>query len=113
MADDMGAVSASEMVDAFSAVKDQVVGAVRDARERFELDRRMQENPWAVLGIAAGAGFVLGGGLWPTLRPIVKVLGRTVITPANVLAVAAAIGAMRAAQASPDGAADAPVGAPH
>lgn len=87
-----------ELVQAASAVKDQVVEAVQRARERLELDRRIQENPWLVLGLAAGAGFVLGGGLWPALRPLVKSAARAALSPANLLAVAAAIGAMKAAQ---------------
>lgn len=98
MAEDIGSMDPSEIAEAFSAVKDQVVDAVQEARERLEIDRRMRENPWLVLGIAAGAGFVLGGGLWPALRPIVKAAARAAIAPSNVLAVAAALGAMRAAR---------------
>ncbi len=79
----------------------------REAWERFaeevELDRRMQENPLAVLGVAAAAGVVLGGGLWPLIRPFVKAAARAALSPANLLAVGAAVGAMRAAQ-SRDGA---------
>ncbi len=73
----------------------------RDAWGRFaeevELDRRMQETPMAVLGVAAAAGFLLGGGLWPVLRPLVKGAFRAALSPANLLAIGAAVGAMRAA----------------
>lgn len=65
--------------------------------ERVELERRMRENPMAVLGVAAAAGFVLGGGLWPVLRPLVKSAARAAMSPTNLLAVGAALGAMRAA----------------
>lgn len=65
--------------------------------EEVELERRMRENPLAVLGVAAAAGFVLGGGLWPALRPFVKAAARAALSPTNLLAVGAAIGAMRAA----------------
>jgi len=57
----------------------------------------MQENPMAVLGVAAAAGVVLGGGLWPILRPFVKAAARAALSPTNLLAIAAALGAMRAA----------------
>lgn len=70
----------------------RVAGAV-------ELERRMEEAPLAVLGVAAAAGFVLGGGLWPVLRPFLKSALRTALAPTNLLAIGAAIGAMRAAGA--------------
>ncbi len=80
-----------------------VAEQARDAWGRFseevELDRRMQETPMAVLGVAAAAGFVLGGGLWPVLRPFVKGAFRAALSPANLLAIGAALGAMRAAGA--------------
>ncbi len=78
-----------------------VAEQARDAWDRFaedvELERRMQETPMTVLAVAAGAGFVLGGGLWPVLRPFVKSAARAALSPANLLAIGAAIGAMRAA----------------
>ncbi len=78
-----------------------VAEQARDAWGRFseevELDRRMRETPVAVLGVAAAAGFVLGGGLWPVLRPLVKGAFRAALSPANLLAIGAAVGAMRAA----------------
>ena len=96
MAEQMGSMDPNEIAQAISAVKDQVVDAVQEARERLEIDRRMRENPWLVLGIAAGAGFLLGGGLWPALRPMAKAAARAAVAPSNLLAVAAALGAMRA-----------------
>ena len=78
-----------------------VAEQARDAWARFaeevELDRRMREQPLAVLGVAVAAGFVLGGGLWPVLRPLVKGAFRAALSPANLLAIGAALGAMRAA----------------
>jgi enoyl-CoA hydratase/carnithine racemase len=65
--------------------------------ERVELERRMRESPMAVLGVAAAAGFVLGGGLWPVLRPFVRSAARAALSPTNLLAIGAAVGAMRAA----------------
>jgi len=64
-----------------------VAGQAREAWNRFaeevELERRMRENPLAVLGVAAAAGFVLGGGLWPVLRPFVKAATRAAMSPAT------------------------------
>lgn len=103
-ADEFGAIDPEEIAHAFSAVKDQVVEAVQQASERLEIERRMRENPWMVLGVAAGAGFVLGGGLWPALRPLVKAAARTALSPSNILAIAAAVGALKAAQLQTKGA---------
>jgi len=78
-----------------------VAGQAREVWDRFaeevELERRMRENPMAVLGVAAAAGFVLGGGLWPVLRPSVKAATRAAMSPTNLLAIGAAVGALRAA----------------
>ncbi len=80
-----------------------VAGQAREVWDRFadevELERRMRENPMAVLGVAAAAGFVLGGGLWPVLRPLVKAAARAALSPTNLLAIGAAVGALRAAGA--------------
>ncbi len=96
MAKEIGSMSPAEIAEAISAVKEQAVDAVQEARERLEIDRRMRENPWLVLGLAAGAGFVLGGGLWSALRPIARAAARAAASPSNLLAIAAALGAMRA-----------------
>jgi hypothetical protein len=98
MAERFGAFDPGEVAQAVSSLKDQVVEAAQQASERLELERRMRENPWVVLGVAAGAGFLLGGGLWPALRPVVKAAGRAAMSPSNLLAIAAAFGAMKAAQ---------------
>lgn len=97
-AEGLGAMDPQEIAQALSAVKNQVLEAVEQASERLEIERRMRENPWVVLGVAAGAGFVLGGGLWPTLRPIVKAAARSALSPSNLVAVVAALGAFKAAQ---------------
>jgi hypothetical protein len=83
--------------EALRSFGEQAREAVADMAERVELERRMQESPMTVLAIAAGAGFVLGGGLWPVLRPIVKTAARAAMSPANLIAIGAAIGALRAA----------------
>jgi hypothetical protein len=93
-----------------------VAEQAREAWDRFaqevELERRMRENPMAVLGVAAAAGFVLGGGLWPVVRPFVRAATRAALSPANLLAIGAAVGALRAAGQREE-ASTAPAGEPH
>jgi hypothetical protein len=96
--DGFGSMDPQEIARAISAVKDQVVEAIQQTSERLEIERRMRENPWAVLGVAAGAGFLLGGGLWPVLRPFVRAAARSALSPSNLLGVAAALGALKVAQ---------------
>ena len=99
-----------EMGDALRSVTAQAREALTKFAEEVELERRIQESPMAVLGIAAAAGFVLGGGLWPVLRPFVKAAARTALSPTNLLAIGAALGAMRAASSEeelPEGSAGA------
>ncbi len=81
------------------SVAEQAREAWAKFAEDVELERRMREHPMTVLGVAAAAGFVLGGGLWPVLRPFVKSAARAALSPANLLAIGAAVGAMRAASA--------------
>jgi hypothetical protein len=71
--------------------------------ESLDLDRRMEESPLAVLGVAAALGIVVGGGLWPLLRPFVKAAARSALSPSNLLAIGAALGALRAARARAPG----------
>lgn len=86
-----------EMSETLRGMSEQARQAIEKFAQDVELERRMRENPLGVLGIAAAAGFVLGGGLWPVLRPFVKAAARTALSPTNLLAIGAAIGAMRAA----------------
>jgi hypothetical protein len=92
-----GMADMGEMSETLRGFADEARQAVSRFAEEIELDRRMQENPMAVLGVAAAAGVVLGGGLWPLVRPFVKAAARAALSPTNLLAVAAALGAMRAA----------------
>ena len=79
--DDMG-----EVGETLKSVSEQAREAMSRFAREIELERRMQESPMAVLGAAAAAGFVLGGGLWPVLRPFVKAAARTALSPTNLLA---------------------------
>jgi hypothetical protein len=93
----MAGIGEGDMNETLRSVAEQA----REAWDRFaqevELERRLQENPMAVLGVAAAAGFVLGGGLWPVVRPFVRAATRAALSPANLLAIGAAVGALRAA----------------
>lgn len=108
------AMESGELGDLGAAVR-ELTGEARElaarVAESLQLERRMEERPLAVLGMAAAAGFVLGGGLWPALRPLVRAAARTALSPANVLALGAALGALRAAGGRP--AAEEPSSAPH
>ncbi|BDG07241.1 hypothetical protein [Anaeromyxobacter paludicola] len=103
----------ADVMKAVQALREQLVEAAARLEEQLELERRMRENPFAVLGIAAGAGFILGGGLWPVLRPFARSLARAATSPANLMALAAAFGAMRASQSGQDEAEPTPPMAPH
>jgi hypothetical protein len=95
---DVGLEDAERMGKALRSVGDEAREALGRFAERIELERRIREQPLTVLAVAASAGFVLGGGLWPALRPIVKGAVRAAMSPANLLAIGAALGAMRAAE---------------
>jgi hypothetical protein len=89
-----------EMADWGEALRgfgEEARDAIGEIAERLEIERRMRESPMTVLAAAAAAGFVLGGGLWPALRPIVRTAARAALSPANLIAIGAAIGALRAA----------------
>ena len=88
-----------EAGEAVRGYAEQARAAVERFVDEVELERRIQESPLAVLGVAAAAGFVLGGGLWPVLRPFVRAAMRTALSPANLVAIGAAIGALRAGTA--------------
>lgn len=93
----MAGMGEAEVTETLRTVAGQAREVWDRVAEEVELERRLRENPMAVLGVAAAAGFVLGGGLWPVLRPFVKAAARAAMSPANLLAVGAAVGALRAA----------------
>jgi hypothetical protein len=86
-----------EMDETLRSVAEQARELWGKFATEVELERRLRENPMAVLGVAAAAGFILGGGLWPAVRPFVRATVRAALTPANLLAIGAAVGALRAA----------------
>jgi hypothetical protein len=91
----MEGMDPAELARALGAMRERVMEGAAQLAQQLELERRLKENPWPVLGVAAGAGFLLGGGLWPVLRPLAKGAARAMMSPTNLLAVAAAFGAMR------------------
>jgi hypothetical protein len=107
----MAGIGEGEMNEALRSVAEQAREAWGRFAEEVELERRLRENPMAVLGVAAAAGFVLGGGLWPVMRPFVKAATRAALSPANLLAIGAAVGALRAANREEG--AGAPMGEAH
>ncbi|ACG72713.1 conserved hypothetical protein [Anaeromyxobacter sp. K] len=95
----MEAGELGDVADALRELGDEARESVARLAEQLDLERRMAESPMAVLGVAAAAGMVLGGGLWPLLRPMVRMAARAALSPTNLLAIGAAVGAMRAARA--------------
>lgn len=77
-----------EVRDQATALSKSVQTAVKDIDQ--VLERQMVERPYAVLGIAAGVGFVLGGGLSPMIFRRALGLGTKL---AIDLALAGALGA--------------------
>jgi len=59
-----------------------VAEAGRELRERVDLSRHIQAHPFRSLLIAAGVGYVLGGGLFSRLTgQILRVGGRALLLP--------------------------------
>jgi hypothetical protein len=108
-----GIQQAGDVNAALCSVAEQARKAWSRFANEVELERRMQEGPMQILGVAAAAGFVLGGGPWPVLRPFVKAMARTALSPANLLAIGAAVEAMRVASAGDDAPTQRGEDAPH
>jgi hypothetical protein len=89
-------VGAADLGSTLSALAAEARQAASRVAESLELERRMAENPFAVLGVAAAAGLVLGGGLWPVLRVFLRAAARTVLSPSNLLSLGVAAGAFHA-----------------
>ena len=90
-------VDPAEILAAMDTLKEQALSTAQRVAERLELERRMRERPMETLAMAAGAGFILGGGLWPILRPFVRATAKGLLSPQNLLAIAAAAGALKVA----------------
>jgi hypothetical protein len=97
MAEKIEGMDPGELLAAMDALKEQALSTAQRVAERLELERRMRENPMETLAMAAGAGFLLGGGLWPILRPFVRATAKGLLSPQNLLAIAAAAGALKVA----------------
>jgi hypothetical protein len=97
MAEKIEGMDPGELLAAMDTLKDQALSTAQRVAERLELERRMRENPMETLALAAGAGFLLGGGLWPILRPFVRATAKGLLSPQNLLAIAAAAGALKVA----------------
>jgi hypothetical protein len=81
----MGTPSARELVAQGQRVREDVValaGAVRQVTHGWQalLRDRLERQPYATLAVAAGVGYVLGGGLPTTLlRVMIGVGGRLAV----------------------------------
>jgi hypothetical protein len=92
-----GTEEMEEIGETLRALKEEAREAAERLVEQLELERRMRERPLQTLGMAAAAGFILGGGLWPVLRPFAKAWIRAAISPANLLAMGVGL-AMRSVE---------------
>jgi hypothetical protein len=73
---------ASNMVDEAKAFTSALSDSVTDFSESIDLRGRVQRAPLAMVGAAAGVGYVLGGGLFsPTTRRLLKVGIVAVVLP--------------------------------
>jgi hypothetical protein len=99
MAEKIEGMDPGELLAAMDMLKEQALSTAQRVAERLELERRMREKPMETLAMAAGAGFLLGGGLWPILRPFVRATAKGLLSPQNLLAIAAAAGALKVAAA--------------
>ncbi|HET7755572.1 MAG TPA: hypothetical protein VFK85_16830 [Anaeromyxobacteraceae bacterium] len=97
MAEKLESMEPGEILAAMDSLKEQALSTAQRVAERLELERRMRERPMETLVFAAGAGFLLGGGLWPILRPFVRATAKGLLSPQNLLAIAAAAGALKVA----------------
>jgi len=50
-------------------------GVASDLKEAVDLDRRMEEHPYAMLGAAAAVGYIIGGGLLTSMTGTLIRLG--------------------------------------
>lgn len=78
-----GARSAGAAADAL-AIKDAALEAVSSVGSFYQvshdfLERQTKERPYAVLGTAAGLGFILGGGLASRLAGVLLAVGGRVL----------------------------------
>lgn len=66
-----------------SGMRDAVGGIVRTAKEKIDLDRRMREEPAKTMLIAAGLGYIAGGGFFtPFTGRMLRVGARLWLLPA-------------------------------
>jgi hypothetical protein len=57
-------------------------GAARELYERFDLRREVEEHPYRTVLVAAGVGYVLGGGLFsPLTRQMLRLGVRLALVP--------------------------------
>ncbi len=61
------------------ALVQEVRGMGFDLRNALDLKRRMEERPWSTMAVAAGVGYLLGGGLFTPLTGRMVRLGTRVL----------------------------------
>ena len=73
---------ASKMVDEAKAFKEAVGKQAHTINQSIDLSGRVQRNPLAMVAVAAGVGYVLGGGLFsPMTGRLLKLGLRLAVIP--------------------------------
>ncbi len=68
--------------DDVRGLADELAGAAREIRQKVDMSQTVQEHPFRAVLIAAGVGYVLGGGLFsPLTRRILGVGTRALLVP--------------------------------
>ncbi len=92
-------------------VRDDAARLWSDVREladgvarALDLERRARENPWAVVGAAAGLGFLLGGGLFrPVTNRLIRAGLRLAVLPVARAQIERLVGGAPAGAADEEG----------
>lgn len=65
-----------------SEIASEIGEAAMELYERLDIGRQLQEHPYRTLAVAAGIGYVLGGGLFtPLTGALVRVGARAALLP--------------------------------
>jgi hypothetical protein len=65
-----------------SEIASELGSTAAELYERLDIGRQIQEHPYRTLAIAAGVGYVLGGGLFtPLTGTLVRIGSRAMLLP--------------------------------
>ena len=78
-----GAVAGSKQAErSVAELANDLGSTAAELYERLDLPRQMRDHPYRTLAMAAGIGYVIGGGLFTPLTPtLVRVGARAALVP--------------------------------